>query len=538
MTLKAKLVTFSPSGLSDAEDAAAVFDGACDALVNLIPKPSTRNLWVPRPAQVVMTEFPGFTTPGFISCMKVIGTRVYGMIASGLNPGKDQPFCYEIEAGTFVAITGITNPNTPASPVSSGNWTPPIIELVGTRVIVTHPGFTGAAGVYFGWFDISTPATPVWNGGNTSGVTLPFVPVAVANVKGSAYFAAHEFAYITDPLTLVVQAGNILTFGDNTFITGFKGLGLNTQLGGIVQSLIVFKGLSSSWQVKGSPFAVPSTLSVDSLNYAIGTEAVLTLIDTPIGVAVICPDGLRIIGFDGTYSEDIGTAGDGVNVPFLNALVPSRMVAACNGSILRVAVQNGGIAGTPFQEYWFHLNRNPKVWSGPHTFAPSLIQPYKTKFIAAPVGVEGALYMSETVPSTISTYEENGVDLTWQMSTVMFSDYGSQGVYNFNEMTINMALDPTMIQWAAYIINPNLVQYDNVNNAVLNTSPIWDAAIWDADLWDGVAQGLVPRRVNWTKDITTSRAKIVITGGSAAGVIVGEIKYMQGNYQYVPNTGV
>src|SRR3970040_347523 len=127
MTIRAQLKSFSPTGLSDAEDAANVFDGACASLINLIPKPSSRNLWVPRPAQTIMTEFPGFTTPGFISALKVIGTRAYGMIASGLNPGKDEPFCYEIEAGTFVTITGITNPNTPASPSTSGTWTPPIM---------------------------------------------------------------------------------------------------------------------------------------------------------------------------------------------------------------------------------------------------------------------------------------------------------------------------------------------------------------------------------------------------------------------------
>lgn len=540
MTIKARLQTFSPAGLSDAEDAMNVFQGACASLVNLIPKPSTRNLWVPRPAQTIMTNFPGFTTPGFISCMKVIGTRVYGMIASGLNPGKDEPFIYEIEAGTFVTITGITNPNTPASPSTTGNWTPPIMELVGTRLIVTHPGFTGGGGVFFGWFDLSNMAAPTWNGGNTSTTPLPFVPVSVANFNGRAYFAVRYELYITDPLTLVVQATNVLTLGDNVNITGFKGLGLQTEQGGIVQSLLVFRGLSSPFQIKGDPGATPtdSTLSADATNYGVGTEAPLSLIDTPIGAGVICPDGLRFIDTDAKFSEPVGAQGDGVNVPFLNALVPSRIAAASNGSTIRVTVQNGGIAGTPQQEYWLHLNRNPKVWSGPHTFPPSLIQPYKTKFITAPIEDEAALYLSETVPSTTSVYDEMGEQLQWEMSTVMFSDYGAQGVYNFNEMTVNMALDPSMGEWHVGIVNPNLVQYDLVNNIVPNTTPIWDAAIWDTDVWDGVSQGLTPRRVNFSKDIITSRAQVIVTGGSAAGVIIGEIKYNQGNYPYVPETGI
>jgi hypothetical protein len=533
-----RLQSFSPAGLSDAEDAANVFQGACVVLQDLIPSPKTRNLWVCRPARIEITDFPGFVDPGFISALKVIGNRAYGMIASGLNPGKDQPFCYEIDSGNFIAISGITNPNSPASPSPSGDWTPPVMELVGTRIIVTHPGFTGAAGIFFGWIDISNPAVPTWNAGNTSTTPLPFVPVAVANYQGSAVFAVREAAYMTDPLTLVVQAANVFTFGDNVNITAFKGLGLSTELGGITQSLIIFKGTFSAFQLKGSAFASPSTITIDGMNNAVGTDCPLSLVDTPVGIALIAPDGLRFVDQNAAWSEPVGAAGDGVNVPFVNALVPSRVVSACNGSVIIVSVQNGGIAGTPVQEYWLHLGRTPKIWSGPHTFASSLIEPYKNKFITTPVDDEGKLYMCETVPSTTTTYEEMGEQLQWTMTTVMFSNYSAQGVYNFNNMTVNLAIDPSMVSWRVSIVSPNLVEYDAVNNTVPNTAPFWDSAIWDADVWDGIAQGLTPRRVDFTKDVTTSRAQVVVQGGSAAGVIIGEIKYNQGDYSYVPQTGI
>lgn len=539
MTLRAQLRTFSPAGLSDAEDAANVFSGACAQLTNLIPSPKTRNLWVCRPAQTPLTLFPGFNNPGFISAIHVVGNRVYGMIATDRNPGKDEPFCYEIDSGNFITISGVTNPTTPSSPVTSGNWTPPITELVGTRLIVTHPGFTGGGGIFFGWIDLSNPATPVWNAGNTSTTPLPAVPTFLSNYRGRAVFAVNEAAYFTGPLSLSVNSTHILTFNDNVPISAMKGLGLSVEAGGITQSLIVFKGAGSAFQVKGDFDSIPvSDISVDALNVPIGTQAPLSLVDTPIGIGGIFPDGLRLIDFNGNFGDPIGAAGDGVNVPFLNALVQSRIAAACNASTIRVSVQNASISGAPMQEYWYHLNRNPKVWSGPHTFAPSLIEAYGTKFVTTPVDIPGTLYLSETVPSTTSVFDENGAQLEWAFATVMFSDYGSQAVYNFNEMTINMAIDPVMVQWDAYIINPNSVQYDNVNNLIPNTAPYWDSAIWDSDIWDGVAQGLVPRRVNWTKDITTSRAQLVFTGGSAAGVTIGEIKYMQGNYQYVPEAAV
>lgn len=538
MGIRAQLRTFSATGLSDAEDASNVFGGACAQLINLIPKPSTRNLWVPRPAQTPLTEFAGFADPGFISALRVIGNRAYGMIATSTNPGKDEPFCYEIDSGNFIPITGVTSANSPISPATTGNWTPPIIELVGVRVIVTHPGFNGTAGAFFGVIDTTNPGALTWTATNTTGIPLPFVPVAVANYRGSAVFAVREAAYMTDPLTLVQQAINILTFGDNVNITAMKGLGLNTEIGGVVSGLAVFKGVARSFQVTGDAFATPSTIAVNALNAAVGTEAPLSLVDTPIGAALIAPDGLRFLTLEGNFTPPVGTSGDGVNVPFLNALVASRISAACNASVFRVSVQNGGVAGTPTQEYWYHLNRQPQIWSGPHTFPPSLIEPYGTKFVTAPLDVEGQLWLSETVPSTVSVYEEMGVQLLWSMATVMYSDYGSQGVYNFNEMTVNMALDPAMMTWSVTIINPDSVQYDTQNNIVPNTTPIWDTAIWDQAIWDGVSQGLVPRRIPWSKDITTSRAQVIVQGGAAAGVIIGEIKYLQGNYQYVPEIGV
>ncbi len=536
MTIRATLKQFSPSGLSDALDAMNVFQGACAQLINLIPDPNTRNLWKCRPAQTPMTLFPGFTTPGFISCMKIVGNIAYGMIATGRNVGKDEPFSYNINAGTFNTITGVTNANSPNSPPTSGAWTPPCMELVGTRLIVTHPGFNGLPN-FFGWIDVSDPVNPTWNAGNTTITPLPFVPSFVANYQGSAVFAVREATYFTDPLELEVQATSVLTYFDNVPIVAMKGLGLSTQLGGITQSLIVFKA-DNAYQVKGSFFTSPSSISRDGMNYAVGTNSPLSLFDSPIGIGFIAPDGLRFVDFQGNITKPVGHSGDGVNVPFLNGLVPSRISGACNASTIRFSVQNGGVSGTPTQEYWLHLNREPSVWSGPHTFPPSLAEAYGTKFITAPLDVPGALYMSETVPSTISIYEENGAQLEWTMTTVMFADYGTQGVYNFNEMTINMALDPTMLSWSARIVNSNLLQYDNVDNIVPNTVAFWDSAIWDVDVWDGIAQGLTPRRIEWNKDVTTSRAQVILNGGSAGGVIIGELKYLQGAYQYVPQNGI
>jgi len=136
---KSQPYTFSPEGLSDALDGTHVFSGACAKLQNLIPDPTTKNLWICRPAAVQLTNFAGFTTPGFISCLKVIGSKVFGMIATGRNAGHDEPFCYDLVAAAFIPITGVTSANTPISPASSGAWTPPQLAVMGRYIIVTHP---------------------------------------------------------------------------------------------------------------------------------------------------------------------------------------------------------------------------------------------------------------------------------------------------------------------------------------------------------------------------------------------------------------
>ena len=182
---------WQPLGLSDARDANNAAQGSMSLLQNLIVDPGTNASWVPRPAATLKTNFfldstqwdvgfwdQGFwdghgsgiitSGSGFISGMVVVGDMVYGMIASGRNPGNDEPFCFNAATNTFNTVTGITAGNTPVSPPATGDWVPPILAAVGTKIIVTHPGFPGGA-VKFGWFDVSGFTSTTLTGTTTSG---------------------------------------------------------------------------------------------------------------------------------------------------------------------------------------------------------------------------------------------------------------------------------------------------------------------------------------------------------------------------------
>ena len=140
---KSKPVRFVPTGLSDAADSTHAFQGACTSLQNLIFDQANPQCVISRPGVTLLTNFTGFTTPGYVSCHIGVGTLIYGMVASGRNAGKDEPFCWDTVNNVFITISGVTNATTPLSPASTGAWTPPTMAVVGVYIVITHPGFTG-----------------------------------------------------------------------------------------------------------------------------------------------------------------------------------------------------------------------------------------------------------------------------------------------------------------------------------------------------------------------------------------------------------
>ncbi len=547
---------FSPAGVSDALDGSNVMKGAMSSLQNLIPFPGTKNLWGSRPAAISIADYSmvggpfssGFSSgfqfglpgAGFISCFKVIGNIVYGLIASSTFAGRDLPFAFNLVTNTEVTVTGATAANTPLSPASSGDWTPPTMDLIGVRLVVTHPGFTGTAGVFFGYFDISDPLNPVWNGANTSGaLVLTTVPTAVHQFGQRAYFAINPptgqpSIVASDVLNalVVTNAGQVLTFGDNEQLTALGGLPLDNQLGGIIQALIVFKGVSNIFQVTGD-FALTSGWSVNSLNAATGTLSPSALCSTPLGLAFISPDGLRIIDMNAHVSPPIGDAGNGVTAAFIYALEPSRTCAAANANVIRISVKNGGAVGTPVQEYWYHLNR--QCWSGPHTFPASCIQPYKGTFIEAAAGVDAILFQSDATQSNTSTFVENGAQMVFAWQPAMLPDTQQMSENNILEATINMALAAN-VTIGVSALDQNGSVLDSVAITASGGATIWGAFQWGQAQWLGGANALYPRELQWSMPIVFRRLTLLATGDCASGFLIGDmfLRYEQLGYLQQP----
>lgn len=550
MQRQSKPLAWRIRGLSDALDSSdgGSFPGSMLQLQNLIPDPSTRDLWQCRPASIELFNFNTAGGPfssefssefqigyflgaaGLISCMKVVGNYVYGMMADGAVAGYDGPFCYNLLNNTPVVVTGTqTSTTLPASQPATGAWIPPQMDVIGTKLMVAHPGFSGAGGNYIGYFDLTTPGAPVWNAGNMGGaINFTVAPIAVKQFNNRAYYihnaAAQPAVIFSDALSALnaTNANQILTFNDNVQLTALGALPLNNLLGGIVQSIMVFKGVTNIFQITGDAASTSNPLTVNALDVATGTLAPNSVCPTYQGLAFVAPDGVRFITFTGQVTDPLGFSGSGVTVPFIYSSVPSRIAACCNGNVLRVTTQNGNIPTNPTYEYWYHFPI--KRWSGPHSFPASLIQPYQGTFVIAPTGIIASLWQSDPIQSNTSTFVENGTQMTWVEQTSLLPDTEQMTNSCVTESTIDLALPPTSAAVAIVAADQNgtVINSVAVNPPSATMMTVWGSFIWGQAVWaGGVAAALSPYEIPWTLPIVFSRMTLQASGNSIGGLKIG-----------------
>jgi hypothetical protein len=259
-------------GLTDASDGTNSFPGAYKQLVNLIPDPSNEGVVVARPAARIVTDFTGAnapTGPGLVQAMLTVGDLEYGMIASTLFAGKDEPYCRDLANGVFLPVAGVTNANTPATQPATGDWVPPIMAQVSPRVIVTHPGFPGGA-IKFGWFDVSgfsevtlgnTHTSTLIDGNPSILAVQPGMSITGANIPASTSVAGtSEFVLTT---TALLSLNTLTHFGSSLGIAvGQDVAGLDIPFGTTVSSITTAAGVWTG--------STHSSTTVDNLVYASG----------------------------------------------------------------------------------------------------------------------------------------------------------------------------------------------------------------------------------------------------------------------------
>jgi hypothetical protein len=527
-----------PTGVSDTLDATNTANGLMSSLADLIPDQTTRGVWVCRPASLLQTSFATFNTPGFVSAMFVVGTRIYGMIGSARNAGKDEPFCWDTNTAAFVTITGVLNVNSPVSQASVGAWTPPRMALIGVRIVVCHPGFL-AIGVKVGFIDVTNPAAPAWSAGDTAPIALVSVPVDVFGFNGRAYFAVNtatavgvQYSDVLVPQT-ITNATQAITLDAVVPVTALGGVALSApNVGGAIACMIIFQGVTTLYQILGD--AATGTLQKNRLAYPTGTYAANSVCTTSVGLAFLSPEGIRVVDQQGSVSDPIGVDGQGIAVPFQYAVVPSRVAGACNGSVLRMSVQNGNMGTTPNQEYWYDIAR--KNWSGPHSFAASLLAPLGNTFAKTAIGVNAKLFTSDARQSLTSGYIENGVQMTWSYASVLMPDTDSMAETAVIEGTIDMQYPSGLPAFLGQVYDQNGTLYDSISLAPGGVQTFWGGFNWGAAIWFGTANALVSRPLSWHQELVFRRAAFAFSGQSAGSFKIGALRLRYRILRYLQQT--
>ena len=442
----------------------------------------------------------------------VTGVEV-GMTITGPN----------LATGTYVTAIGAGTFTLSQNAVASGAGVA-LIVTGGGLVTLSQNATATATGVVL-TVTGGTRTSPQWSSGNLNGNPLSVVPICGAGFNGRAWYGAGPYLVFSDPLnsTQVTLSTQALQIGDVASITAINPLPLTAQLtGGIQQSLTVYKGAASFFQVTGD--ASSANLAVNAVTGSVGTLAPDTIAQTPLGVAMVCVDGVRFLGLTGVQTERVGAEGSGVSVPFLNAITPSRMVADYAENVYRVSVTSASDpAARPF-EYWYDLTT--QQWSGPHTFAAALIAAYPAGggFLLAPIGVPASLWFSDVIPKASSVYIENGVQLAWTYETTLLPDN--------EDMAFNQVVE-TAVQFASPAANPVQVTAVNEGGALLGTvtvkpdyngvTPLWGAVNWAAFNW-GIATGSFRRYpVYWAAPLVFRQAKLRLSASSDRGQVVGDL---------------
>jgi hypothetical protein len=542
---KSKPMPFTPAGLTDAFDSTKAFPGCCTQLTNLVFDQVNREFVVLRPGVLSLAAFAGsgFTNPTFISIQKSVGTRVYGMVATTRNAGKDEPFCYENATGLFITISNVTNANTPTSPATTGDWTPPTLDVVGTMVVITHPGFNGTGANFYGIIDISNPAAPAWRDENTTTNLLPSVPLAVANFNNRAYFACANQVYYTDVLTnplTMTNAGQAATIGDSSVINALAGLPIQSFGAGIVQSLTIFKKTTSIWQLTGD--TTQQNLSLNFLSLTIGTISPRSVVQAPYGLYFISSSGpyfVDLLGAVRPVTNQQGESQPDIQTPFQNAVTPTRWAGAYNTPVYRVCGPTVINGVQSVNDYWFDEHR--RRWNGPHSFAYDCASSLGSLFVLTSVNNPGTLIQCSPVPDPGFPITDLGVAMSFALQSSTFPKTGDMYTKQVAESQIELAALNGITTYTIIAQNEGGTQLGSVSVSAGVATPIWGAAglTWgQAGLtWTSGTLPLRPQTVPipWVTPLVFEKMQLNISGTATSTLGIGTFfaRYQQTGYMTV-----
>lgn len=520
MGLRERNFRFTPRSVVDALDGGEVPPGGMSVAQDLIFDPSNPGCLECRPAAIDTYDFSGIAGASVISAAYVVGDIVYGMIASTVTAGRDQPFAYNLATNMAVTVTGTQNNTTlPLTQSTSGDWTPPTMAMVGVLLYVTHPGFPGAAGAYFGWFDLTSPAAPVWHAGNVGTNPLIAVPTSVGQFFNRAYFAVGNAMVYTDTLVNnAATATQVLTIGDGSAITAQAPVPMGTSVQGIIQALIIFKG---NYTVIISGDDTQGNLAVNIVSSTIGTFSPRSVANTSTGIMFAANDGIRTVTANSAGEGALGDPEPNLKNPFIFMLNRSRASGGFCNNIYRISCTNGQANGAPIQEYWYDM-RN-QGWTGPHTFTQSLACQYDNTFVCFANDDPATLFISDVVQSGTSTFTEETEAMSFSLITSPLADDGGlyEGSCVLSVIDLQYPNDGSVYNLLGIDVENGVQATANLTSPSVNT--LWNHFNWGAGNWQAFSYGLDRYNIPWNNPLVFSRLVFAMNGPSSLGFKMGKV---------------
>jgi hypothetical protein len=193
---------------------------------------------------------------------------------------------------------------------------------------------------------------------------------------------------------------------------------------------------------------------------------------------------------------------------------------------LRISLQNGNLPNAPTQEYWYDFARG--IFHGPHTFPPTLMQPYLNTFIMQPFAVPGTLWRSDSIQSLTSTYVENGQQMQWMYATSYLPSTETVTNKAMTEATLDIQLAPGVPPVTIAAVNSQGNIIDTVSLSGQAGATTWGSFTWGApSIWGGLTSLLAPQELQWHLPIVFNKMQLTVQGQCAQALKVGrfEMKY-------------
>jgi hypothetical protein len=414
------------------------------------------------------------------------------------------------------------------------------MATIGTKIIVTHPGFSGGVGKFFGVIDLAAFGAPAWSSANTTGNLLPSVPTCVANFTNRCYYAVGNTIYWSDNLapTVITNATQNLIIGDSTNIVALSGQPVQTSSGGISYALYIFKKSGQVWQLTGDQAL--NNLFLAPLSLTIGTAGPRTIVQVPEGTYFAGTDGPYAISLTGKLrpieNSERMNASD-VSSPFRNTTAPSRMASAYVSQIYRTCMDtiNNGVQVFG-ADYWFDTRR--RRWNGIHSFAYDCASPYQNYFILSSKNAPGILFKSQAFPDSNSVYTDNGAAYTCLVTSSSMPKVEEMSQKQVTESTIELTyLTTPNVSYTIAGLDDQGAALGSVGINTYQPGTLWGSFTWGAGLWSSIFKIPHVFNVPWANPLVFQKLGLQVSVPATQGVGIGTayMRYQKTRYTNVAN---